>query len=155
MSTSLRRTRVAAALAMTSIALTSCASSVRDGSADESPSALSTPSSYEHSTSPRGETGEPTPTEDTDELQITGDYETDVLATGYEPDDFDELMGWFEGHLCDDPMGKGEDQLFNSYDRWIQRMATDDQIGPDLLRVVVEYRCPERSEALDNILDRT
>ncbi|QCU77154.1 hypothetical protein E7744_02165 [Citricoccus sp. SGAir0253] len=96
---------------------------------------------------------EPNSTQGSDEIQITGDYEADVRATGYEPDDFDELMGWFEGHLCDDPMGKGEDQLFNDYDRWVERKATDDQIGPDLLRIVVEYRCPERSDALDNILD--
>ncbi|XKH55588.1 hypothetical protein LG293_09990 [Citricoccus nitrophenolicus] len=51
-------------------------------------------------------------------------------------------------------MGKGKNDLFNSYEDWVERKAENGSVGPDLHRVVVEYRCPERSEALDNILDR-
>lgn len=160
MSTTLRRTRVAAALAIATIALTSCASTVRDSTVTSTTRASSTPPASKQTASPSvSAVAEATSTEtqSTDTVQITGDYKADVMAAGYAPDDpvdFDELLGWFEGHLCEDPMGKGEDQLFNDYDRWVERMATDGQIGPDLLRVVVEYRCPERSEALDNILGR-
>lgn len=152
--TPLRRIRVTAALAITSIALISCASTVREGSVA---STTDTPPASEQLASPSAAAAvEPatTETQSAETVQITGNYRADVRATGYDSDDFDELLGWLEGHLCEDPMGKGKNQLFNDYDRWVERMATDDQIGPDLLRVVVEYRCPERSKALNNILDR-
>ncbi|XKH55589.1 hypothetical protein LG293_09995 [Citricoccus nitrophenolicus] len=90
--TTLRRARVAATLAIASIALTSCASTVRESSAINT---TNTPPAREHSTSPSAAAvGElaPTETQSTEAVQITGDFQIDVLATGAEPVGFDDAM---------------------------------------------------------------
>jgi hypothetical protein len=145
-----RCTRAAAVLAIASIVLTGCAESVREGSS-VSVSPASTPAPSAVISSPEAAVT-PTRSEDSDYPRITGDYQADLAAAGYVPDDFDDATSWFEGHLCDDPIDMEDGSFFSSYQSTVESFATNPSAGPDLLRIVVEYKCPTRKDVLENIL---
>lgn len=82
-------------------------------------------------------------------VKITGEIEADVLAAGYDPDNMDSSIDWLEGWMCDasheEIMGGSE------FDRHVRMSGSeeDGDTGADALRVVVHYKCPEISQALE------
>lgn len=149
MTTRARLTRSAAVLAIATVALTACASAVREGSIAGSPSASPSVSAVaDVDPSPSRETDSAEP----DTYQITGDYQADLAAVGFEPadDEFDYVMAKHEKWFCEEPMDL--DASFSDYAETILDFAENPSAGPDMIRVVVQYKCPTRILAVDEIL---
>lgn len=81
--------------------------------------------------------------------KITGDITTDVLAAGYDPDNMNSSIDWLEGWMCD---ASHEEIIGDSeFDRHVRTTGSekDGDVGADALRVIVHYKCPDLSQALE------
>jgi hypothetical protein len=81
--------------------------------------------------------------------KITGNIAVDVLAAGYDPDDMVDAIDWVEGWMCDASHEKILDD--SEFDRHVRTSGenVEGKVGTDALRVIVHYKCPILSPALE------
>lgn len=145
----LARAAIVLVLGLASMALTGCVDAVRDESAATPSAEQSTAAASAVAASP-----EPTPTNTEDTRpRITGDYKADLAALDWEPapEDFEYVTGGPEEHICEDSMADNEMFVgYNSWENGIERYT--EVLGADVVRVVVEYNCANRADAVENVL---
>ncbi|XKH58411.1 hypothetical protein LG293_17475 (plasmid) [Citricoccus nitrophenolicus] len=141
-----RLTRSVAALAIATVALTACAGTIR-----EDPSGSPAEPSPSESAKVNLKWIDKTPAE-SQGPEITGDYQADLAAAGFEPsdDEFEHVMELHEKWICKEPADLDEE--FSEFEETVIGFAENPSAGPDMIRVVVNYQCPTRIPALEDVL---
>lgn len=127
----MKRTMTAAALAL--LLLTGCSGGDQGGEPAATP------------------TTPPTPSVSATPVPITGDLGADLAAKGslVGPDVLSSYDAYMTPYICESPLGEGEGVRFKDQVARFADGQTSIGEGPDALRLIVAYHCPDRAGNLE------